>query len=305
MMKASSRPHVVLSAVVLMAALQACGSSPKGQYIASATQPRVVPEEAAAQAAAGDPQAPSINTPDTYYRLIDRMQQEGLWFASLAHIDALEQQWGRTPQSTRLRADAMRNTDQASESGALYSQLVGTPLEGAGYHGMGLLAGSQGEYAEAIRMLEQAQRKNPTDALLLSDIGYAKLRAGRIPEARIPLMQALQLRPDSRQVQVNLALYFQASGQPEQANALMEAHGMSDATRAAIRDSAKRLSSVPPKPAQPALPAAAARVPTDDLQTPLTLRASGWSGRNASLPRGAKQAAASPPPFSSSAGASR
>lgn len=283
----SSTPSIrqprLLVAVVLLVALQACSNAPKGHYLAAATQPRVNPEEVAAQTAAPDPQAPSINTQETYLRLVDRMQQEGLWFASLAHIDALEQQWGRSPHAIRLRADALRHTEQADASAALYRQLIGTPLEGAGYHGLGLLAGSRGDFEQAIQMLEQAQRRQPTDALLLSDLGYANLRAGRIPDARVPLMQALQLRPDSRQIQVNLALYLQASRQQEQANAMMEAHAMSEATRATIRETARRMTAGVPVTTPSTAPAtSAAPVATlDDPQAPLALRASGWSSRAA------------------------
>lgn len=275
-----------LAAAALLATLPGCGSAQKGHYLAAATQPRVNPEEAAVQAAAPDPAAANINTQDTYLKLVDRMQQDGLWFASLAHLDALEQQWGRSAASTRLRADALRHTDQAEQSGDFYRQLMGTPLEAAGYRGLGLLAGARGDFAQAVQMLQQAQRRQPTDALLLSDLGYANLRAGRIAEARVPLMQALQLQPDSKQVQANVALYLEANRQPEQARALMETHGMPEPTRAAIREAARRIAAGTPFPA--AAPAGASTTPIttaaavpDNPRAPLALRASGWSGRTA------------------------
>ncbi len=49
-------------------------------------------------------QAP--DTPGMYLALIDRMQAQGLFFASLAHIDAYEKQYGTTPDTVLLRADA-------------------------------------------------------------------------------------------------------------------------------------------------------------------------------------------------------
>lgn len=52
------------------------------------------------------------------------MQQEGLWYASLAHIDALENQWTVSEQSTLLRADALRQTGNRARSATLYQQLL-------------------------------------------------------------------------------------------------------------------------------------------------------------------------------------
>lgn len=297
-MRASIQVLPALGLAICMAALQGCGGTPKSQYFASAQQPRVNPEDAAAQAAAPDTPS-SINTQDTYLKLIDRMQQEGLWFASLAHIDALEQRWGRTPESIHMRADALRNTGQENESGELYRQLMGTSLEGAGYHGLGLLAGARGDYVQAVNMLQLAQRKHPTDALLLSDLGYANLRAGRISEARVPLMQALQLRPDGKQIQVNLAVYLHASHQPDKADALMDAHDMPEATRSAIRETARRIAIGSPSPSNQAAPASV----QDDSQVPLRLRASGWSGRSGT--RTPDQSANAGNPASSSLGATR
>lgn len=209
----------------------------KDQYAASADAQQRVAAEMAADTKAGA----SVDTQATYLKLVEQMQKEDLWFASLAHIDALEQRWGVSPESTRTRAEALRQTGQAVPAEAAYKRLLGTPLESAGYRGLGLLAGMRGNYAEAVQLLGQAQRRTPTDALLLSDLGYAQLRAGQIDEARLPLMQALQLRPDSTQAQANLALYLEATGQPDKATALMDANRMADATRLAVRDAARQL----------------------------------------------------------------
>jgi len=214
----------------------------------------------------------SIDTQPTYLKLVDQMQQEGLWFASLAHIDALEQRWGTSPDSTRARAEALRHAGQAAQSEVAYRRLLGTPLEAAGYRGLGLLAGARGDYPEAVRLLKQAQLRNPTDALLLNDLGYASLRAGLIADARLPLMQALQLKPDNLQAQANLAMYLEATQQREQAAALMDANKMPAATRAAIRDAAQQLVASTPS-ALASIPATVGAFPGDG-STPLMLKAS-------------------------------
>lgn len=244
----------------------------KDQYAASADAQQRMAAEAAADTKAGA----SVDTQATYLKLVEQMQKEDLWFASLAHIDALEQRWGVSPESTRTRAEALRQTGQAVPAEAAYKRLLGTPLASAGYRGLGLLAGTRGNYAEAVQLLAQAQRRTPTDALLLSDLGYAHLRAGQIEEARLPLMQALQLRPDSTQAQANLALYLEVTNQRDQATALMNANRMSDATRLAVREAALQMRA----PGGLAAPVAAAAASTrgEPIVAPLALKPSRWSG---------------------------
>ncbi len=235
----------------------------------------------------------NIDTEATYLKVVDQMQQQELWFASLAHIDALEQRWGATPDSTRMRADALRQTGQAEQAEVAYKRLLATPMESAGYRGLGLLAGARGNYGEAAQLLKQAQRRTPTDALLLSDLGYANLRASQFDEARLPLMQALQLRPDSVQAQVNLALYLEVTNQRDQATALMDANRMPEATRAAVREAALQIqgagqSAAPPVSAVPMVATAPVfAIGSNDMSvvnrenamtTPLALKPSRWAG---------------------------
>lgn len=269
-------PALAAAAVVAVLVFTGCAGT-KDQYAASADAQQRMAAEAAAETKAGA----SVDTQATYLKLVEQMQREDLWFASLAHIDALEQRWGVSPESMRVRAEALRRTGQAAPAEAAYKRLMGTPLESAGYRGLGLLAGTRGHYTEAVQLLAQAQRRTPTDALLLSDLGYAHLRAGQVEQARLPLMQALQLRPDSSQAQANLALYLEVTGQRDQATALMDAHRMSEATRSAVRDAALQMRG-PGKSAVPVVPIAAAAAAPPSARNPasvvpLALRPSGWS----------------------------
>jgi Flp pilus assembly protein TadD len=247
----------------------------KDQYAASADAQQRMAAEAAADTKAGA----SVDTQATYLKLVEQMQKEGLWFASLAHIDALEQRWGVSSESTRTRAEALRQTGQTASAEAAYKRLLSTPLASAGYRGLGLLAGTRGNYAEAVQLLTQAQRRTPTDALLLSDLGYAQLRAGQIEDARLPLMQALQLRPDSTQAQANLALYLEVTNQRDQATALMDANRMSETTRLAVREAAQQLRA-PGGLAAPIVAAASASASTrgEPIVAPLALKPSRWTG---------------------------
>lgn len=269
-MNASTSPTRgrLFGCLVLVASLAVTGcAGMKDAYPAAAeAQQRQAAEENANTRAGAN-----IDTQATYLKLVDQMQQEGLWFASLAHIDALEQRWGVSPDSTRARAEALRHAGQPLPSEAAYRRLLATPLEAAGYRGLGLLAGARGDYPEAVRMLKQAQVRNPTDALLLNDLGYASLRAGLIDEARLPLMQALQLKPDNPQAQANLAMYLEVTQQREQATALMDANKIPATTRAAIQDAARQL--VASTRVSAAVPVAN-NAALNDNAVPLTLKAS-------------------------------
>jgi len=270
------RVAVHLATVGIALAMTGCGAI-KDRYAASED----AQQRQAFEAASETKNSANIDTQATYIKVVDQMQQQGLWFASLAHIDALEQRWGVTPDSTRVRADALRQTGQAELAETAYKRLMATPLESAGYRGLGLLAGARGNYAEAAQLLKQAQRRTPTDPLLLSDLGYANLRAGQFEEARLPLMQALQLQPDGKQAQANVALYFEVTDQREQATALMDANRMPEATRTAVRAAALQMR-VAGNPAAAAAPAVASNgMPAtirEDAAVPLALKPSRWAG---------------------------
>ena len=267
----------------LVLVLAGCAAT-KDHYAAAEEAQQRQAFETASETKAGA----NIDTQATYLQLVSQMQQQGLWFASLAHIDALEQRWGVTPDSTRVRADALRQTGQAAPAETAYKRLMGTPLEIAGYRGLGLIAAERGNFAESAQLLRQAQRRTPTDGLLLSYLGYASLRAGQYEEARLPLMQALQLRPDSTQAQANLALYLELTNQRDQALALMDANRMPEATRQAVRTAAMQMrGQAAPAAAVSATTTVSAEMPTEvspvairdeAITAPLALKASRWAG---------------------------
>jgi Flp pilus assembly protein TadD len=181
------------------------------------------------------------DTPGMYLALIDKMQAQGLYYASLAHIDAFEQQYGASPDVTLLRADALRQTGQLDAAVTAYTRLIDTPLAARGWRGLGLLAGEGGDFAGAAQRFEQAVRRAPTDASLLSDLGYARLRLGDVAGARIPLMKAAELAPDNPKVMSNVALYLLASGQETGAQGLMTQQKLAPDVQNAIRADAQRI----------------------------------------------------------------
>lgn len=170
-------------------------------------------------------QSTQVDTAQTYLDLIAQMQQSGQWYASLAHAEAFEQQHGANPQVRLLRADALRNTGQLQQARQAYTALLtgaGTGMAARAHRGLGLLHASQGQYAQAIAQLEMARRLNPINADVLSDLAYAQMLDGQLALARLPVLQAAQLAPADARVQLNLALYWLASGQQAEAAQLLE-----------------------------------------------------------------------------------
>ncbi|HDR9801466.1 TPA: pilus assembly protein [Burkholderia cenocepacia] len=186
------------------------------------------------QAAADKNAAP--DTPGMYLGLIERMQGQGLYFASLAHIDQYEKQYGASPDTILLRADALRATGQYDAGVAAYTKLLTTPLAARGYRGLGLTAGARGDFALAAQQLEQATALAPTDAATLSDLAYSKMREGDLAGARVPLLKAAELEQKNPKILSNFVLYLLATGHAKDARRLMDQQKLSPAVRSQIRD---------------------------------------------------------------------
>ncbi|AQW32778.1 hypothetical protein ACEQ38_19335 [Ralstonia syzygii subsp. celebesensis] len=223
-----------------------------------------------------------LTSPGTYLSLIRRMQEQGMYYASLAHIDAYVQRFGRAPEVVLLRADALRETDQLAAAEADYRAVVdATSALGAGtqgallnahaWRGLGITAGRQGRFAEAARRLQLAAQGNPTDASTASDLGYALMRAGEVEQARVPLMQAAQLDAANPKIAGNLAIWLAVNDRKEAAASLTAHAHLSEAARKAIDEDVGRVRSAwrdrrvaretAPQPVQRAVAAAPAATP--------------------------------------------
>ncbi|NTY40600.1 MULTISPECIES: tetratricopeptide repeat protein [Burkholderia cepacia complex] len=221
-------------AIAAVLLLGACATKDSGYGVSAQT------ERAALMQAADQKQAVP-DTPGMYLGLIQRMQSQGLYYASLAHIDAYDKTYGVMPESILLRADALRMTDQPAASAAAYTQLLKTPLAARGYRGLGLLAGAAGDFDRAAQTLTQASELAPTDASMLSDLAYAKLRGGDVVGARVPLMKAAELDQRNPKIVSNLVLYLFAAGRAQDAQRLMNQQHLPADIRKDIASDAARI----------------------------------------------------------------
>lgn len=203
----------------LTLALAGCASKgPQGYGAPSAQQETAAQAQQQLQNAQ---QATQVDNAQTYLDLITQMQQAGQWYASLAHTEAFEQQYGVNPESRLMRADALRNTGQVEQARQAYLALLQGATTARARRGLGLLYASQGQYGQAVEQLDKARQLNPIDANVLSDLAYAHMLDGRLAAAQMPIMQASQLAPANARVQLNMALFWLASGNQAQASQLL------------------------------------------------------------------------------------
>lgn len=185
-----------------------------------------------------EPGADAVDTRGTYLDLIRRMQKQGAYYASLAHIEAFRQRHGDSPALRLLQADALRHTGQLDAAGTLYEGLTRGEQAAAAWHGLGLIAAQRDQDAVAEDALARAAQLTPLDTAVLGDLGYARLRAGQLEQARAPLAQALELAPDDARAVANLAVWALLRNDTATAERLMQQGKVSDTTRAEIQHQA-------------------------------------------------------------------
>lgn len=224
--------HKSLCLLALPVLLGGCASS-TGGYGAMHTPAAVM--------AASQPLPTTADDRVMYMQLIRKMQTRGLYYASLAHIDAYARRYGDTPQLAILRADALRETRQPDAAAAIYRKLRDGPQAAAAWHGLGLVAADKGQYAQAVEYLTKAVHKAPINAAYLGDLGYARLRAGDVNGAREPLAKAAELDAGSTKAVANLALLLMVQGKTRKAESMMQKAKLPQATRQAVMRQAVQL----------------------------------------------------------------
>ena len=198
-----------------------------------------------------------------YMDLIREMQQQGAYYASLAHIDAYRQRFGATPELRRRQADALRATGQLDAARTLYRGLLAGDQAAAAWHGLGLVEAQSGQAAAADEALLKATELEPVNAAYLSDLGYARLCQGQPATAKDPLAMAAELDPTNAKVIANLALWALLTGDTTRADAIMQRgqlppDSQNDVRRLAVQI-ASRQRQAATSTARPAAPSAATK----------------------------------------------
>ncbi len=173
--------------------------------------------------------------------LLQQTLDQGKYFAALAYADAMQAEYGQAPELLILRAEALRQTGQLPEAVQIYQNLTKTANSARAWQGLGLIAGGQGDYAQAAIYLARAASLEPADAELQSDLAYASLRAGQPDQARLALGKAAELDPDNGRILSNMALFLLVNGEPNRAAYVMEHAGMPQTAQTAVLDMATQI----------------------------------------------------------------
>lgn len=205
--------------------------------------PGLTAESAGNTAALGDAlsvgkESPMQN-PTLYLELIQGMQQKGLYYAALAHLDAFDVRWPGRAEAALLRAHALRETGQPEAAKTIYQPLLNGPLAAGAYHGLGLIAVRAGDLAGGAAALGRAASLAPTDVVVLNDQGYTLLLLNDLAAAKLALFKAAELDAGNKRVGANLALYFYLGGQEEQARLVIQRYGLPARIQEEIRQKAK------------------------------------------------------------------
>lgn len=194
---------------------------------------------------------PSLATPGpsprqdktVYMDLIRQMQQQGAYYASLAHIDAFRQRFGDTPELRRRQGDALRATGQLDAARVIYRSLLNGEQSAAAWHGLGLVEAQMGNAPVADQALLKATQLEPVNASYLSDLGFARLCDGQLTGAKDPLAMAAELDPTNNKVIANLALWALLNGDSSRADDIMQRGSLSPDSREDVHRLAMQLAS--------------------------------------------------------------
>lgn len=190
------------------------------------------------EVAAPDPAKVQQIKSDAVRALLD----QGQYYAALAHIEAQKQAIPDSPEVIYLEAEARRHLKQRDQADALYKRLLGGPLEGQAWHGLGLLtAGS--DLAGAIRALRNASARLPTDVEIRNDLGYALMEAGRYSEALPELSTAAELAPGQLKSRNNLIILMLLTGNQAGADRMAKQAGATPETVKQLRNQAQAIRS--------------------------------------------------------------
>ena len=132
--------------------------------------------------------------------LADDMANEGKMHASLANLQSLPDS---LPQVRQRKAKVYRLLGR-SEAQPLYRSLLGTCMAAEGEHGLGQLAATQGDNAQALAHMQRAAQLAPTNEKIRNDLGVVYLNQLRLNDASFEFLTALELKQNNQLAAQNL-----------------------------------------------------------------------------------------------------
>jgi Flp pilus assembly protein TadD len=165
--------------------------------------------------------------------LITQLMDEGRLHAALAHLDNLDSD---SLQARYLRAEILRRSGRDQEAKPYYQGLLDTCMVGSGYHGLGLIAGRDGQLQTALDYLQSAAERLPVDARVRNDFGYALLLDGQFERARREFLTAMELDEGAGLAQTNMVMLLYVADDGKKAEAFASRINMDADTLAQLRE---------------------------------------------------------------------
>jgi Flp pilus assembly protein TadD len=182
---------------------------------------------------------------DTAMRLdvVRKVMEQGRLYAALAHLDDIDT---ASLQAAYLRADILRQSDRSAEARPIYESLLDTCLEGEAHHGLGLIAGRNGQLNHAVSELARAADLLPVNPRVRNDYGYALLLKGDSVAAQHEFLTAIELDPEATLAETNLVILLYMNGDQQKAEAFARRVKMDQQTLADLQQQAAELSRAQP-----------------------------------------------------------
>jgi Flp pilus assembly protein TadD len=161
------------------------------------------------------------NTRRLFLILIDTLHKQGKTRAALAFLEAYNKQFSNDKDAMLLQAQCLTDTGAFQQAKPLFAALLTSPRAAAAYAGLGDIAASGHDWANAAIQFEKATYLDPSNAAYVNDLGFALIRIGQYDRGLAKLQQATQLDPANRIARNNLILGMTLAGRPSEAAQLV------------------------------------------------------------------------------------
>lgn len=230
----------LLISLPLIALLAACGTTQTdsaAQFMREQQQKQAFEQAAEYEAS----QKAIASEPKLLLSLIEENVMQKRYFAALAYVKSYLQHHKSDDTISIIHASILRNLNQDEEAYSIYEQQLKGSKRAQALHGLALLAAKQGNFSLAVNHLTEATHLNPTDAVALSDLGFAYLSLGQTQNAKLPLGQATELDPGNHRITANVALLLLMEGNHSAADHLMHSAQFDQNTQLEVKQLASRL----------------------------------------------------------------
>lgn len=168
---------------------------------------------------------PEASTSELYLTIVQGLIDQGRYRAALGYLDQYAVTEKKSPRFNMMHGEALLGVGKHDEAAKAFAALEGTDLAAVGYNGLGRVAASRGDWAQAEGHFAQAVAARPSSADYLNNLGFAEIHIGgdaALAKAEFNLRQAQELSPASASIRNNLVLALTMAGKEDEARAVID-----------------------------------------------------------------------------------